>query len=128
MFTRTGRYPCRMLRRFYNILNAVALVFFAGLAVLVAPSFFDPQFEIRNQSGETVSVVAAWRDNERVFADIAPSSRVEFSVEDEAGMAFRVRYPDGREIASEPVYFTRGTTVIATIAEEGVQVRYDHDI
>ncbi len=117
-----------MLRRLYNILTVVALVFFAGLAVLVAPTFFDPQFEIRNQSEQSVSVVAEWRDDERVFRDIEPASTLEFSVEDEAGMAFRVRYPDGREDESEPIYFSRGITVIATITDAGIQVRYDHEI
>jgi len=118
-----------MLRRLYNALTIAALLFIAAAVVLVvAPSFFDPQFEIRNESDEPVSVVAKWRDKEKAFPDIEPASAVAFSVEDEAGMAFRVRYPDGREIASEPVYFTRGTTVIATITEDDIEVRYDHDI
>ena len=118
-----------MLSRIYNALTIVALLFIAAVMVLVvAPSFFDPQFEIRNRSGETVSVVAAWRDKERVFVDIAPASTVEFSVEDEARMAFRVRYPDGRRVETEPIYFSRGLTGITTITEDGVEVRYDHDI
>ena len=94
-----------MLRRLYNLLTIVALLFIAAVAVLVvAPSFFGPQFEIRNQTEEPVFVVAAWREQERVFPDIGPGSTLEFSVEDEAGMAFRVRYPaDGREFVSDPV-------------------------
>ena len=122
-------YACRMLRRIYNALTVAGLLYLAVMAVLVVgPSFFDPQFDIRNRSGETVSVVAVWRDKKREFVDIAPSGRVEFSVSDEAGMSFRVRYPDGREIASEPVYFTLGTTVIATINADDIDVRYDHDL
>ncbi|MDG4867099.1 hypothetical protein P8631_03705 [Guyparkeria sp. 1SP6A2] len=117
-----------MLRRIYNALTVVALLTLAAVAVLVAPSFFDPEFEIRNASDGPVSVVAEWRGKEKVFAAIAPASTVEFSVEDEAGMAFRVHYPEGGELASEPVYFTRGTTVIATITENDIEVRYDHDI
>lgn len=68
------------------------------------------------------------RDNERVLADISPSSRVEFSVEDEGGMAFRVRYTDGRDAAFEPFYFTLGTTVIATMTKADIDVRSDRDI
>ena len=118
-----------MLRRIYNALTVVALLFIAATAVLVvAPSFFDPQFVIRNQTEEPVSVVAAWREQERAFPNISPGSTVEFSVEDEAGISFRVRYPDGREVASEPVYFTLGTTVIATIKADDIDVRYDHDL
>ncbi|KTG16138.1 MULTISPECIES: hypothetical protein [unclassified Guyparkeria] len=118
-----------MFRRIYNALTIVALLFIAAVMVLVvAPSFLDPQFEIRNRTEEPVSAVAAWREQERAFPNIGPDSTIQFSVEDEAGMAFRVRYPDGREAACEPVYFTRGTTVIATITEDDIEVRYDRDI
>ncbi|WP_322522168.1 hypothetical protein SR882_04595 [Guyparkeria halophila] len=117
-----------MLRCLYNALTIVALLYIALMVVLAVPSFFDPQFEIRNESAEPVSVIAEWRDQEKAFPDIAAASTVEFSVEDEAGMVFRVRYADGRQVESEPIYFSRGLTVIATITEEGVEVRYDHDI
>ena len=134
MIERTGvmkhaaRYPRPMLRRIQNAFTVAGLLYLAAMAVLLAPSFFDPQFEIRNQSEQPVSVVATWRDQERVFADIAPASTVAFSVEDEAGMAFHVHYPNGSQVESEPIYFSRGLTVIATITEDDVEVRYDHDI
>jgi len=117
-----------MLKRLNHILSAIALLFLAGLALLVAPTFFDPQFEIRNASDGPVSVVAEWRDTERAFPAIPPGLTVSFSVKDEAGMAFRVRYPDGREVVTEPIYFSRGLTIITTITEEGAEVRHDHDV
>jgi hypothetical protein len=50
-----------------------------------------------------------------------------FSVNDEAAMKFKVRYSSGREVETEPLYFTSGIKVIATISSDGVEVRYDHD-
>jgi hypothetical protein len=40
-------------------------------------------------------------------------------------MVFAVRFADGREIESKPVYFTSGTTINASISEDSVDVSYD---
>jgi hypothetical protein len=116
-----------MVQRIYTILTGAAVIFFAVLVILAIPSFFDPKFEIVNQTTEPVFVVAEWRNDEKEIGNIGPMSSYEFSVNDEAAMMFRVRYPSSAEAESEPIYFTHGIKVIATISNEVVKVRYDDE-
>ncbi|HPE80476.1 MAG TPA: hypothetical protein PKZ35_10755 [Gammaproteobacteria bacterium] len=116
-----------MLSRISKALTAASILFFLALVIFAIPSFFDPEFEVINRSSETVSVFAAWRGSERDIGEILPQSSHRFSVDDEAAMTFKVRFASGREIESEPLYFTRGTKVIATISRDGMEVRYDFD-
>lgn len=116
-----------MIRRIFNILTVATVLFFIALLVLVAPSFFDPEFVVVNSSSEAVSVVATWRSNEKQIGRIQSMSSHRFSVDDEAAMTFKVRYTSGKEVESEPLYFTRGIKVIATISSAGIEVRYDHE-
>jgi len=46
---------------------------------------------------------------------------------DEALMVFAVRYADGREIESQPIYFTSGVVVNISITQDGVDVKRDID-
>lgn len=116
-----------MIRRIFNILTVAAVLFFIALLILATPSFFDPEFEIVNNSSEAVSVVATWRSNEKKIGRIQSMSSHRFSVNDEAAMKFKVRYASGKEVETEPLYFTSGIKVIATISSDGVEVRYDHE-
>ena len=116
-----------MIRRIFNILTVAALLFFAVLVILADPSFFDPAFEVVNESTEPVFVVAEWRNEEKRIGNIGPMSTYAFSVNAEAAMKFRVSYPGGGEVESEPIYFTSGTKVIATITSNSVRLRYDHE-
>ena len=115
-----------MARRILNILTLAALVFFTILVILAAPSFFDPEFEVVNESTVPVFVVAEWRNEEKIIGSIDPMSTYTFSVNAEAAMKFRVGYPGGEEVESEAIYFTSGTKVIATITSNEVRVGYDH--
>lgn len=115
------------MRRVINYLAAAAAIFFLAMVTLAIPSFFDPEFEVANNSSGTVSVVAAWRSHEKMIGNIAPMSSYEFSVDDEAAMIFRVHYASGKEVESEPMYFTSGTKVIATISGDSMVVRYDFE-
>lgn len=116
-----------MIRRFFNFLTAASLVFLVALVILAAPSFFDPEIEIVNRTPEAVSVIATWRNTEKNIGQIEPMSSYQFSVDDEAAMVFKVRYPDGNEIETEPLYFSSGLKVLAEITSDGVSVRYDHE-
>ena len=117
-----------MIRRSLNILTATSLIFFLGaLAIFVVPSFFDPEFEIVNTTSTAVSVTAAWRSSEKNIGSIEPKSTYRFSVDDEAAMLFRIRYEDGREFETRPLYFTSGIRVVAEISEDVVAVRYQTD-
>lgn len=116
-----------MIRRIFNILTAAAVLFFAALVILAAPSFYDPEFEVVNNSSEAVSIVAAWRYKEKQIGSIESMSSHRFSVNDEAAMKFKVRYASGKEIDTEPMYFTSGIKVIVIISSDGIDVRYDHE-
>ena len=117
----------KKIRRIANFLTIAAALFFFALLSLAIPSFFDPEFEIVNNTAEAVSVVASWRDQEKKIMKIEPMSSHRFSIDDEAAMKFRVRFAGGREVETEPLYFTSGIKVIARISSEGVEVSYDHD-
>lgn len=116
-----------MILRIFNILTVVAVLFFIALIILAVPSFFDPEFEIVNNSSEAVSVIATWRSNEKQIGEIQSMSSHRFSVNDEAAMKFKVRYASGKEVESEPVYFTSGIKIIGTISNDGIDVRYDFE-
>ena len=98
-----------------------------ALLILAAPSFLDPEFEVVNRSSGDVSVVATWRGNERRIGPMRPMSSHRFTLDDEAAITFRVRYASGREVETDPLYFTSGIKVIATISDDGIEVRYDHE-
>ena len=116
-----------MIRRISSILTAASLIFFAALLILAAPSFFDPEIEVVNSTSEAVSVVAKWRSTEKNIDKIESKSSYRFSVDDEAAIMFKVRYGGGKEIETEPLYFTSGIKVIAEITRDGVKVRYNHE-
>jgi len=110
-----------------RILGLVVVVSVGFGVYVVAPFLKDPQFEIINQSQQVVYVSAYWRDKSKELGPIQPSTTYVFSVSDEAAMKFTGRYPDGREIHSEEIYFTGGTGVVATITETGIKLKYDHE-
>lgn len=110
--------------RFWRILETLAVIFFVGLLIFAIPTFYDPEFEVINNSTETVSVTALWRDQEKLIGSIPPATASQFSVDDEAAMVFRVAFEKGKIIESEPKYFSKGMKVIATITNGHVEVRY----
>ena len=117
-----------MIRRSLNILTATSLIFFLGaIAIFVVPWFFDPEFKIVNTISTAISVTAAWRSNEKSNGSIKAKSTYRFSVDDETAMQFRVRYEDGREFETRPLYFTSGIWVVAEISDDIVAVRYQTD-
>lgn len=116
-----------MSKAFKLTLDIAALVIIGVIAALVAYSLRDPQFKVSNKSTEVVFVVASWAEQEKDIGSIHPSTTHLFSIDAEAAMKFSVRYPGGRKVESENIYFTHGTTVIATITRHGIEVRYDFE-
>jgi len=110
-----------------GILSLLLVVLMGFGFYMAAPLLKNPQFEVINQSQQVVHVFAYWRDKNRVLGPVQPSATKVFSVKDEAAMRFTGRFPDGREINSEEIYFTNGTRVVATITENGIQLKYDHE-
>lgn len=113
--------------RISRVLNTIALAGLAVLAISVILSFFNPEFEVINGASETVSTTVVWRNNEKDLGNILPGAARKFSVDDEAAMVFRIFYAKGKVIESKPIYFSSGTKVIATISNEGIEVRYDFE-
>jgi hypothetical protein len=116
-----------VIERAFKLLSVVALISIGALVVFAAPSFFDPEIEVINNSLEPVEVIAEWRDNKREIGRIESSSSRQFSVDDEAAVKFKVSYASGKEYETEPLYFTSGIKVIANITSDGVEVSYDHE-
>ncbi len=114
--------------RVSKILNTIALLGLVALAISAIPSFLHPKFEVTNSAAETVSVTAVWRNNEKELGDIPPEATQKFAVNDEAAMVFRVSYAKGMVIESEPIYFSSGMRVIATISNSAIDVRSDFEI
>lgn len=113
-----------MIRRIYNALSIAGGIFFLALLALAIPSFMSPAFEVANDSQETISVVARWRNGERRVDAIASGKSHEFSIDDEAAMTFIAHFADGRELQSEPIYFTRGVKVTARVSGNSIAVGY----
>ncbi len=116
-----------MIKTLFKCLTISATLFFAVLAIFTIPSFFDPEFEIKNSSPGIVSVVAIWRDNEKNIGKIQPMSTHSFSINDEAGIKFRVTYTDNKTIESKEMYFTNGIKIITVITADAVEVKYDFE-
>jgi len=109
------------------VLSLVFVVFVGFGAYMMVPFLKDPRFEVINQSHQVVDVTAYWRNKNRGLGPIQPLNTHVFSVNDEAAMKFIGRFPDGREINSEEIYFTGGTGVVVTITEKGIEVKYDYE-
>ena len=115
-----------MIKRFFDALTLAAVVFFVAVVILAAPSFFDPVVEVVNRTGAPVAFVASWRDRSVKVDALQPSASHRLRIDDEAAITFSVVYADGRQAVSEPLYFTAGIEVIATISDDGVEARYAH--
>jgi hypothetical protein len=110
--------------------------FFFGLLIVVVISTtyifvggfkLGPRFNIVNDSAQNVTVTAIWRNQSRDLGIIESGSTISLTVRGEASMVFNVRYADGRELASEPVYFTSGATIDVSISEDSIDVQHNVD-
>lgn len=108
---------------------------FATLLILVISTTFvfvkgiyrGASFQISNSTSQAVSVTVTRRDKSRDLGTIEAGSRISLMARDEALMVFAVRYADGREIESQPIYFTSGVLVNISITQDGVDVKRDID-
>lgn len=105
--------------------TVAAFIIGAGaLAYLAAPYVTTPRFVVKNESGVSVEVTAHWRERSKKLGRLPAGSEQAFEVDDEAAMKFRVVYPSGQVVTSEPaVYFTSGTKTIAVVGESSINVR-----
>ena len=111
--------------RVARALTLAALAFVVVLVLLALPSFADPVFVLINRASEPVTVEMSWPVGQAVEADIPTQNTRELTLPDEGEVIFTVRYASGRHHASEPMYFTRGATIVVDIGDEGPTFRHD---
>lgn len=114
-----------MLQRLFKYLSIASLVVILVLFLLAIPAFLDPMFEVRNKSSVSVTLQAFWRHETKTIGPIESGGSSGFSLDDEAGISFRVHYADGRVVDSEPIYFGRGIKVNVEVADDEVKAGYD---
>lgn len=111
-----------------KVLLAIAALFIIGIGMLLclvalAPLVVTPKFSVINESDETVTVTAHWREKVKNLGTVPPGSEIEFEVDDEAAMVFQVTFPNGMVVSSSPaIYFTSGTVTNAVITGFTVEV------
>lgn len=107
-----------------------ARLIFATLLVIVVSTTFifvsetdlGPQCYIANDSSDDININAIRRDKIRDLGTVKVGSSTSFTVRGEDYLVFAVRYADGREIESKPIYFTSGTTVKISVSDERIDV------
>jgi hypothetical protein len=107
--------------------GALLIVVISTTYVFVRESALGPKFRVFNASSQSVTVTAKWRDQSRNLGAIEPGSTISLTVRDEASMVFSVRYADGRDINSTPIYFTTGINTDVSISQESIDVKQDFD-
>lgn len=93
--------------------------------VLVRETSHGARFRLANDTTKNVNVTAIWLGKSRDLGVVKAGSHRPVTVRGEAAMVFAVRYADGREIESKPVYFTSGTTINVRISKDSIDVSYD---
>jgi uncharacterized protein (UPF0333 family) len=112
--------------RFSRLTFATLLVVIVSTTyVFVKETSSGARFRIANNSTQNVNVTATWLERSKDLGIVKAGSLIPITVRGEAAMVFAVRYADGREIESKPVYFTSGTAINVRISEDSVDVRYD---
>ena len=109
-----------------KLLLAFAVFFILGVGALVylaAPYVATPKFIVKNESSTPVKITAHWRKNTKDLGELLSGSMIEFEVNDEAAMEFKVTFPNGLVASSSPpVYFTSGTVTNAVVTESSIEV------
>lgn len=96
---------------------------FCLLVYLAVPYVATPKFIVKNDTNFSIQITAHWRDKNKSLGQLSPGSELEFEVNDEAAMKFKVEFPEGRVLSSSPaVYFTSGTITRAIITGASIEV------
>ena len=112
--------------RFSRLTFATLLVVIVSTTyVFVKETSSGARFRIANNSTQNVNITANWLERSKGLGIVKAGSVKPITVRGEASMVFAMRYDDGREIESKPVYFTSGTTINVRISKDSVDVGYD---
>jgi len=110
-----------------EILFGIGSLALAVVCITMLPFFKGASFEVINRSKQPVYISAYWLDQSKELGSIKPSATFRFSVGDEAAMKFIGRYPDGREVVSQEIYFSNRIAVKATVTEHAIEMEYDFE-
>ena len=112
----------RSSRLFFGVLLVVVI---STTFLLVRGTGLGPRFLITNDSAQSATVIAAWRDQSRELGPLEPGASISLTVRDEASITFTVRYADGTERVSEPVYFSAGVITRVNLSDTAIDVEQD---
>ena len=113
--------------RISRLIFAALLVFAISTTfVFVRETDLGPRFQVSNKSSQAVNVTVARQDKSRDLGTIEAGSQISLTARDESSLVFTVKYADGREIESQPVYFTSGVAVNVTIRQDGIDVKREN--
>jgi len=114
--------------RISRLMFATLLVFAISTTfIFINQTERGPRFQISNDSTQDVAVTVTRHDKSRDLGIIKAGSLISLTARDESSMVFTVRYADGREIESQPIYFTSGIVVTVSISQDGIDVQRDID-
>jgi hypothetical protein len=114
--------------RFSRLIFATLLVIVVSTTfIFVKETDLGPQCHISNDSSQDINITAIRRTKKRDLGVVKVGSLTSFTVRGEDSLVFAVRYADGREIESKPIYFAFGTTVNISISEERIDVSRETD-
>lgn len=111
-----------------KVLVGVSVLLLIGLGMLAymaAPYLATPRSSVVNATGSPVQVTAYWRNESKPLGYISPNQVVTFTVNAEGAISFRAKYGDGKEVASDGMYFTSATSIEARITESALELRYE---
>jgi len=109
--------------RFSRLIFATLLVIVVSTTfIFVKETDLGPQCYISNDSSQDINITAIRRNENRDLGIVKVGSSISFTARREDSLVFAVRYADGREIRSKPVYFVSGTTVNISISGERIDV------
>ena len=103
-------------------LGVVMVVVISTFWVLSSSTADNPVLIVANNSGQQISITVTTPEKVKDLGSVASGGKRSFKTRDETTMTFKVRYSDGREIDSSPVYFTNGIRVIATVDKERIEL------
>ena len=104
------------------LIGVVIIVLLSTFWVLNVSTADNPVFIVANNSGQQISITVTTPEKVKDLGSVASGGKRSFKTRDETTMTFKVRYSDGREIDSSPVYFTNGIRVIATVDKERIEL------
>ena len=104
------------------LIGVVIIVLLSTFWVLNLSTANNPVFIVANNADLPISISVITPAKAKDLGSVASGGKRSFKARDETTLTLRVRYSDGREINSSPVYFTNGIRVIATVDKEQIEL------